>query len=316
MGTAGILAAAAVALAFASTHARADSKAWSAAKAGLPADAKLVVGLDVAAIQKTELFATYYPKLLEKADAAKLIDTLKASCKIDPLVAVQAVVVATASDRDDGAVYLALAGVDRAKFSSCLQQAAQSKTDQAAAEKAAKVSVKQDGNITQVTDGTGTAFFGWVGKDVVVVSLHAQDRASLARWMGGKGALARSPIGKAIAKTSTSAALWGAGEETKEIEAGITVKGGYGAVKLASGNLDADVHAMMQTVAQATAMASKANKQLDDARQGGQLPPMIAGLLKAVTIVAVNDEVVLKANVVEKDLVNVLGLALGGLGGP
>jgi hypothetical protein len=326
MRTAGIFAA--LAVTFVSSHARADSKAWTAAKAGLPADAKLVIGVDFAAIQKTELFATYYPKLLEKAEAAQMISTMKDSCKIDPLTAVQAVVVAMSSDQQDGAIYIAVAGVDRAKLTSCIQLAAQQKADKAAAEKPAtdkpaadkpaadkpaKVSVKQDGNLTQITNGADTALFGWVGKDVIVVSIHAQDKASLVKWMGGKGALAKSTLGKSIAKINTSAAVWGAGEETKEVEQGITVKGGYGAVKFAKGSVDADVHAMMENAAQATKMATSANKQLDEAKQGSQLPPMIAGMLKTVTIAAAGDEVVIKATVVEKDLMNVLSLA--GLGG-
>jgi hypothetical protein len=313
MRTAGIFAAAA--LTFVASHARADSKAWTAAKAGLPADAKLVIGVDFAAIQKTELFATYYPMLLEKADAAKTIETMKDTCKIDPLAVVQAVVVATSSDQQDGAVYIALAGVDKAKLLSCVQLAAQSKADKTAAEKPAKVSVKQDGNITQVSSGTDAAFFGWVGKDVIVVSLRAQDKASLVKWMGGKGALARSTLGKTIARTNTSATLWGAGEETKEIEAGITVKGGYGAVKFSKGNVDADVHAVMESAAQATTMAATAGKQLDEARQAPQLPATIVAMLKAVTIAAVNDEVVMKANVTEKAVMSAVSLALGAFGG-
>jgi hypothetical protein len=311
MRTAGIFAAAAVLCV--SVHAGADSKAWTAAKLGLPADAKLVVGVDFAAIQKTQLFATYYPMLLEKADAAKAIDTMKDACKIDPLAAVQAVVVATSSDHQDGAVYIALAGVDKAKLSACLQRTAQDKADKA---EPVKVSVKQDGNITEVFDGKGSMFFGWVGKDVVVVSLHGQDKPSLVKWMSGKGALARSSIGKTIARTNTSATMWGAGEETKEIEPGLTVKGGYGAVKISKGNLDADVHAVMENAAAATTMASTANKQLDEAKQAPQVPAMIVAMLKAVTIAAANDEVVLKANVVEKDLMSVLSLALSGMGGP
>jgi hypothetical protein len=107
--------------------------------------------------------------------------------------------------------------------------------------------------------------------------------------------------------------VWGAGEETKEIEQGVTVKGGYGAVKFAKGSVDADVHAVLEDAAQATRMAASANKQLDEARQGSQLPPMISGMLKTVTIAAAADEVVIKANVVEKDVMNVLSLA--GLGG-
>jgi hypothetical protein len=41
------------------------------------------------------------------------------------------------------------------------------------------------------------------------------------------------------------------------------------------------------------------------------LPPSLGLMLQAVTITTVNEEVVLKASVVEKDLVGALSLALG-----
>jgi hypothetical protein len=314
MRTAGIFAA--IALSLVSLRAHADSKAWTAARAGLPADTKLVIGLDVAALQKTELFAAYYPKLLEKAEAAKVIDTMKTSCKLDPLTAIQGIVVATAADQGEGAAYIAFAGVDKAKLSSCLQLAVQSAAKDAKDPKDAAVSIKHDGNITQVTRGATTTYVGWVGKDVLVVPFKAEDKQALVKWMGGKGAFARSDLGKSLARVKTSAALWGAGEATKELQPGMTATGGYGAVTFSKGNLDADVHAVMQTAAQATTMATEAKKQIDQARQGGMMPPAISGLLKAVTISAANDEVIVKANIAEKDLVGALALALGGMGGP
>src|SRR5512140_890553 len=148
MRTAGIFAAVALSyllFAFGSSHARADaSKAWAAAKVGLPADAKLVVGVDLAALQKTQLFATFYPELLQKAEAKSVIDSIKDTCKIDPLTAVKTVVVAIADDQKDGVVYIAFSGVDKAKVSSCLQS-----TVQGIADKTANIALKQDGSVTE-----------------------------------------------------------------------------------------------------------------------------------------------------------------------
>src|SRR6185436_5567423 len=87
MRAVGILAAAALSLV--ALPARADTaKAWSAAKAGLPADAKVVLALDFAALQKTQVFAELWPKLLERFDAAKVLDEMKAECKLDPMAMV------------------------------------------------------------------------------------------------------------------------------------------------------------------------------------------------------------------------------------
>lgn len=282
---------------------------------GLPADAKLVVGADLAALQKTQLFATFYPELLQKAEAKSVIDSIKDTCKIDPLTTVQTVVIAISDDQKDGqkdgVVYIAFSGVTKAKLSSCLQS-----TVQGIADKTAKISLKQDGNITEISDGKDTVFFGWAGKDVLVVPVRAQDKASLLKWMDGKSGLAKSDLGKRLAKVNTSAALWGAGEGTKEIQSGVTAKGGYGAVTFSKGNLDADVHAVMENAAQATTMAGVMKKQIDDVKQVPQVPPAAVAMLKAVTIAPANDEIVIKANLVEKDLLSVLAFARAAMGGP
>ena len=298
---------AAATLSLVSLSARADTaRAWSAARAGLPADAKLVIGLDLAALKKTQLFTQLAPALLERADATKAIDEIKTQCKLDPMAVVQGFVIAMTGDQQEGVAYIAIAGVDKAKLSSCLQRGIQSHAD-----KDAKVTIKHDGNVTQVTDGKDSMFLGWVGKDVVVVPLHTQERATLVKWMGGKGALARTSVGKTLAKVNTSAALWGAGEGAKEFEPGIVIKGGYGAVAFAKGNVDANVHATLENPGQATAMASSAQKQLDEFRQNPLIPSSIGALLKAITIAVAGDEVAIKANVIEKDLVAALDMVLG-----
>jgi hypothetical protein len=307
MRTAGIVAAIAlssICLLGLQRQARADTaRAWTAAKAGLPADTKIVIGVDVTAIQKTQLFQTLYPKVHDKPDVAEMLDTMKDTCKLDPLSVVRGVVIGMSTDRDDGAVYIALSGVDRAKLSSCFQRVAQAR------HKDTKVAVKQDGDITELVKGSDSAFIAWVGKDVIAVSLHAQDKASLGKWTGGKGAFAKSELARTLGKVNATAAIWAAGESAKEIEAGITVKGGYGAVTVGNGNVAADVHAMMETAAQATSAASMANKQLDAARQGGQgVPPELAALLKAVMISADKDEVRIKANILEKDLLAIVAV--------
>jgi hypothetical protein len=308
MRTVGILVA--VGLSVVSVQARADAaRAWTAAKAGLPADAKVVIGVDFGAIQKTQLFTTYYPKLRDKPEVSKILESMKTICKLDPLTTVQGVVVASAGENDEGAVYMSITGVDRAKLSSCLQMAGQ------AADKNAKVSIVQDGNITALTENTDTSFFGWVGKDVIVVSTRGKDKASLLKWMNGKGGLAKSELGKRLAKVNTAAPLWGAGEGSKEIQPGVTTRGAYGTVSFANGNVNADVHGVMASAAQATTMATTANKQLADVKRGAGIPPAIVTLLKAITVSAAKDEVVVKANVVEKDLMMVLAFAMNGMAG-
>jgi hypothetical protein len=312
MRTAGILAALVLSTAALHGQARADAaRAWAAAKAGLPANTRVVIGVDVAAVQKTQLFATFYPKLHDQPDIAKLLDAIKDSCKIDPLAVIQGIVVASSGEQDDGVMYLAVSGVDRTRLSSCLQSTAQAAAPAAApGDKSAKVAIKQTGNITEVSRGSETGYFGWVGKDILVVTFHATDKPSLVKWMGGKGALARSDVGKALAKVNTSAAMWGAGTGTRELQPGMTAKGGYGVVTYAKGQLAADIHAVMETAAQAGSASMMANQQLTLVKATGQVPAEIAPVVQAITVSADNDEVRIKASVAEKDVLGAVTFAM------
>jgi hypothetical protein len=319
MRTAGILAALALSIAALHGQARADaSRAWAAAKAGLPADAQVVIGIDVATVQKTQLFATFYPKLRDQPEFAKVLDAIKDGCKIDPLAVIQGVVVALSRSQDDGVLYFALSGIDRTRLSSCLQTTAQTAAlAPEAGDKPAKVTVKQDGNLTVVNRGDQTGYFGWIGKDVLVVTLHATDKASLTRWIGGKGALAGSDVGKNLARVNTRAAVWGSATGTREVQPGMTTRGGYGAVTYAKGQLSVDFHAVMQDAGQAGAASMKANQQLSQVgllKATGQLPLELVTVLQAITVSADNDEVRIKASVAEKDLLGAITFALEHLG--
>jgi hypothetical protein len=270
-------------------------------------------------VQKTQLFATFYPKLHDQPDVGKVLDAIKNSCKLDPLAIIQGVVIASTGEQDDGVMYLTVSGVDRTRLSSCLQATAQAAAPSPAEadDKPAKVTVKQSGNITEVTRGAETGFFGWVGKDVLVVTFHATDKPSLVKWMGGKGALAKSDLGKALGRVNTAAAMWGAGLGTKEIQPGMTAKGGYGAVTYAKGALAADVHAMMETAAQAASASMMANQQLTLVKATGQVPPELSPVVDAISVSADKDELHIKANVAEKDVLSAISFAMSNnLGGP
>jgi hypothetical protein len=316
MRIAGILAALALSTAALHGQARADAtRAWAAARAGLPADTKVVIGVDIATVQKTQLFATFYPRLHDRPELARVLDAVKSGCKIDPLAVIQGIVIASSGEREDGAMYLAVSGIDRNKLSSCLPAA---DTEDRPGDKT-KVTIKQAGNITEVNRGGETGYFGWVGKDVLVVTLHIADKSSLAKWMGGKGALARSDVGKALVRVNTAAAMWGAAIEARELQPGMTSKGAYGAVTYARGQLSADLHAVMEDAGQAGAASMTANQQLNQInllKVTGQVPPEVVAVVQAITVSTDNDEVRIKASVAEKDVLGALAFAMNNLGSP
>jgi hypothetical protein len=294
----------------ASVPARADiAKAWSAAKAGLPADTKAVLGLDLAALQKSDLVKALLGKVMS-ADARQAIEIMKTTCKVDAMTVVQGAVIAVGDATSDGAAFFALAGVDRAKFSTCLQAVI------ANGDKAAKVTIKQDGPLTQIVNGTTTKYFGWIGKDVVVVPFKSDDKTAFAKWSGGKGALTKTAAQKFVAKANTSAPIWFAGEKPKSVDLGMPVLGGYGGVSVGGGKVGVDAHAKMSTADDATTLSKGIKAQLDQGKKAAEgTMPAAANVFGAVNVASAGDEVGIKANVTEADLAQVVSMAMTMTGG-
>src|SRR5829696_95394 len=85
-----------VALAWAGA-ARADTPedAWNTARAVVPANTQMLIGLNISTIKSSTLFQQLYPKMLAQAgNAQNDLENLKAQCGFDLKDAVQGVVVA------------------------------------------------------------------------------------------------------------------------------------------------------------------------------------------------------------------------------
>jgi hypothetical protein len=63
-------------------------------------------------------------QLKDKAELAGVFDALKTSCKVEPFTVVQGLVIGLSSNQDDGAVYMSINGIDRARLGDCLKAAA------------------------------------------------------------------------------------------------------------------------------------------------------------------------------------------------
>src|SRR5256885_488761 len=72
-----------------------------------------------------------------------------------------------------------------------------------------KLTITNDGNITELASDTDKLYVGFVGEVAVVVPKKMGDKASLKKWMGGAGAFAKGSLGKLLGKVNTSAAVFG-----------------------------------------------------------------------------------------------------------
>src|SRR5665647_1585555 len=150
-------------------------KAWTAAKASLPATTSVVVGFDLAALAKSSLFKLALPLMLaQQPDMKSGLELVKTTCQIDPLTAVSGVVAGTDKDQKQGAIFIAVNGIDEAKIVTCLDAIAKAKGTADTV-----VSVTKDGAITEVAKGTDKFYMTWISKDVIAIAVVPGDKAQL-----------------------------------------------------------------------------------------------------------------------------------------
>jgi hypothetical protein len=238
-------------------------------------------------------------------DMKQGLELVKTACKIDPLTAIKSVAIGLDSTGGDGAIYINAPEITATKLVSCLKEVAKAKGK---GDKVDQLVVKTDHGVTEMALDDKHMFFGWIGSDVMVIlPKHITEREPLKAWMGG--GYTKSPLAKTMAKVNTSAAVFAGSTVGKEMDAQHTMKGGYGWVTLAAGNLAIEFHADLGDPAASKDLATQASTQLAEVRKNPPMP-QLADMLKNVTVAAAGNEIVGKATVVEKDFADLIGVIL------
>jgi hypothetical protein len=284
----------------------APGDAWDAAKKMLPKNAIWVGGMNVATIRGSTIFQQLYPKLLASAGEGKDdMEMLKTECKIDVVDAIQGLVVA-ADDSNKPVVVVSTKGLDKNKVNDCATKVSKKKG------KDLTIGAADSQNIVEysVKGESDHAFIAYLPKGVMVIAPEGKDKAGLQKWLKGEGAAGQLAPG--IAKVNTNAAIWGVYSKAQELEPGMNMKVGYGQADFAAGNISGEVHLQLGSAKEATDAVAKANKQLEDAKKSGNIPPALAGVVKSVKIQAQGDEFQVKAQMAEKEALSIIGMAMGG----
>lgn len=275
--------------------------AWTAAKANLPKETAVLVGLDLAQLQKSSLFSFGFPMMLsQQPELKEALELVKSTCKLDPMKIVKDVVIGADENQKHGAIYISVDGLDQAKLVSCLDAVAAAK-----GKKDAKVAVKTDGKITELTVGDKSMFLTWIGTNVIVVPHEFTSKADLQAWTGAK-TLAKSKVARGMGKVNTSAAVWAVSGMPKDLDDKTKMKMGYGSVTLSGGKLGADLKVQLSSAESAKAAAAKAQKELT-ALASGDLDASLKAVLTAVTVNAVGDELQIKGSMAESDVLQLVG---------
>jgi hypothetical protein len=301
------LALAVAASAMVSTHAYAESKAWTAAKKALPANLVGVGGVSFDQIRSSELFKTFWPIAMAQAGAQAKLDEFKQTCGFDPIASVDSAAVGM-SGPNEGAFVVALKGADQKAIEACITKVAKAKGKTA--------SITKDGSFTKYSGmGDKDVYLKWLSNDTFEVTTTPDSKDLLTKFTAG-GVDKDKNFKTALGSLKTDAAVWGVGNKAQDlpdIKAKMSML--YGSADVKSGTISAELHAVVDSAKAATAAAKQANDQIAAAKKSGQIPPALSGLINSVNVSAKGSEIVVTASVAEKDVLSMMQMMMGGMGG-
>jgi hypothetical protein len=287
-------------------EAAAQSKSWTAARAVLPGDLMLVGGGNIATVQKTALYQQVVPGLIaSEAEAGAVIGMAKSGCAIDVHALVGDVTMAV--DEDEHAlIVVSLRGTSQAKLLACFQKLARQHGHKG------KVTARKTGRIVEysMAGERDKVYAAWLAADVVAFSNVPDDKAVLAKMIGGKGP--KGTVAAALGNVNTGAAFWAVYGKAARIDTGMNLKVGYGNVELAGGKVLIDARIVLASAKEAADCVAKTNQEIAKAQASGDIPAQLSAVIKAVKLTAAGDEVQVKASLSEQDLMMVLGMMMQG----
>ena len=296
----------------AAAHADAPGDAWAAAKGVIAPNPWVVMGLNLTALKGSSLFQQLFPQLLAQAGTAQEgLDRVKATCDIDVVAVVQGGVVAL-DETQKGAIYLSTKGMNSAKVGECLTKLA-AKEEPAKKVTASKPDAQGIVEYTVQGDAQQHLYVAFLGKGVLVIATDALDKPALQKWLSGKGASAGTPTARALGSVNTGAPFWMVIAQEKSLapDVNATMKVIYGHADLAAGNINGDFRVLVGSAKEATDLSAYAQKQLDEVKKSGSLPPQAITLMQSVRIANAGDELQLKASMPEKEALTFLAAAMG-----
>src|SRR5688572_30014678 len=241
----------------------ADTKSWTALKNKVPANANVIVSVDLAQIAKTSTYQSAIQAFLDQEQDAKMgFEVLKTSCGVDLPTVVTDVTVMGLPDvkgQDERAlIAVGLNGVDKTTLQTCMQAIADLDS------KGAKLTAKTKGKITEfsVEGKSQKVYIAWIAKDVIAFTTEPNDKAMLTKMLAGKAA--KGDLKKFIGKTTSSSAAFFSVAKADVIPDIGNFKGVYGNVDLASGSITLKANIVVDTADAATKLAAMGNAQIKE----------------------------------------------------
>ncbi|HUS66540.1 MAG TPA: hypothetical protein VMZ28_18510 [Kofleriaceae bacterium] len=177
--------------------------------AHLPADATVVVGMNLARARESALYQKLLPRLTAAAPGA--LATLKEVCKLDVINDLQTVVASVGDDLDDRGQlhFVAKGSFTKDKVAACVGEMSKG---------GSTIATGDEEELTWYSDETGKTYAYWPAPDTVAVTGQRDGAAErLAQVAASGGAVKNAGLMKLIAKADTTAAFWAAGPLPAEV---------------------------------------------------------------------------------------------------
>lgn len=282
----------------------APTRSFQAAKDGLAADTEVLASANLKTARSTQLFATFSGLATSDREVKDAIDTVKKSCNIDLLTAVDDVTVGVDAS-DKGGIYLALTGVTEDQFTKCIATVAKQKSGDT-------VTVKKTGNELELSHGSDKIYVAWLANNVLFIASNPDDEKLLKKETGG-GLAKSTKMSARLAGVDTDAAAFFAWTREMPVQ-NMTEKGGNASLSYAGGNFALKLAVDLGDAEAASKLAKGAGAAVSlfvpkDA------PKEVQKILGTLQVKAAGSVVEVALQAAEADLSKILQIAAGKGGG-
>lgn len=270
----------------------------------LPADSKMVMGINPGDVMKNAQFKAFLPLIMRQAPEE--ITAMKVQCGIDPLTALSGIVVGgdPDADGDQKKMVVVAMGIERSQFESCAKKLATDGTE-----------VKTDGKFTVLDKPEGEDDFVsmWPDDNTMVVSaLPAEELEAMPKGLQGNAVLTEM-----LRNVDTNGGLWLVVSDMEDM--GDEVNGAFGTLSFATG-LKADVGVRMASADLAKQKVAEAQQQMQAAMGGAGKAGEI--LKKKLSVKAADKDILVQLNLTADELASIvpliqqmgMGMMMGGGG--
>lgn len=228
----------------------------------LPADSEVVMGLNIAQLQKSQLWKQFVEPKLTTGEAQQQISDIKTRCGWDPMTAISSLAIGIKDGSNDNPSIVAVGhGLDKSKSLDCIEKSKAEITKDGG-------ELTREGDVVMFKDKkgeTGALTFVNNSTAILAVSGGRGNAAGVKALAAGTASLKTSaPFVEMYKKVKTTDSLWGLASGKVLDRLPVKATAAYGSINVTDG-LSLDVRVRFEKPEDATSAAEMVNAQTKQA---------------------------------------------------